>query len=78
MQEEEEDVKYAIGRPIGGIYLNGIEYLLDDEGEHVRIFHDKNKCLSFIHENLGVSGDDAEDYVFEYDMTKNESKCATG
>ena len=66
MQEVGERVEYAIGRPIGGVYLNGIEYLLDDDGD-VRKFPSRGACLNFIQNELGIEGPEAEDYVFEFD-----------
>lgn len=65
-------MQFAIGRPIGGVFLNGIEYLLDDDGD-VKTFNDRDSCLEFITDTFGIEGDDAADYVFEYD--ENKSLC---
>ncbi len=59
----EEKEQFVIGRPIGGVYLNGIEYLLD--GEEVKVFDDVFDAVKFLSEELGVeSMDDAQDYIY--------------
>lgn len=42
-----ENSKLIVSRPIGGVSLNGKEYLLDDEGE-VRKFDNEDQILSLI------------------------------
>lgn len=55
-------MKYVIGRPIGGIALNGNEYLLDDNGD-VLEFDSEEDCLSYITEH--ITDENPEDYLWE-------------
>ena len=58
--------KYAIGRPINGVYLNGLEYLLDEGGD-VMTFDSMDECKKFVIDTFEVNSDDADDMIFEYD-----------
>ena len=61
-----KEVKYAIGRPIEGVSLNGVEYMLEKKDGDVKTFKSRAACLNYIQNELGIEGDDANDYVFEY------------
>lgn len=47
-----------IGRPINGIPVNGLEYVLDDDG-NTMLFGDEDKAKGFLMEH-GYSGDEIE------------------
>ncbi len=60
--------KVKIGRPINGISLNGLEYLLDESGEHDRIFPSKEVAKQFLLDTDydGLSDEELEDsFIFE-------------
>lgn len=40
----------AIGRYIEGISLNGLEYVLDDDGA-IELFDSEDEAISFLHDN---------------------------
>lgn len=48
-----------IGRPINGISLNGLEYVLDDAGNEM-LFRDEDAAVSFLHKH-GYTDADIED-----------------
>lgn len=56
-----------IGRPINGISLNGLEYLLTEDGDKEMEFKDKDSAKQFLRENghEDWTDDDLEDsYMF--------------
>lgn len=56
-------MKYAIGRPINGISINGLEYVMDDDGE-LMTFASEEAAIAFLNQN-GISADDIEDFGIE-------------
>jgi hypothetical protein len=56
-----------IGRPINGISINGVEWLLDDDGEPMR-FVDGNTAKQFLLDN-GESVENIYTYRFEDEET---------
>ena len=52
-------MRYAIGRPIEGITLNGNEYVLDDDGE-LMTFDSEENALDFL-KACGFTDDDIEE-----------------
>ena len=50
-----------IGKPINGISINGLEYLLDDSGEEMK-FGTTGEAKRFL-TNAGIT--DFEDFVFQ-------------
>lgn len=52
-----------VGRPINGISINGLEYLMDDEGGY-KIFDDMDSAKKFLIEN-GFDEEDMEELVFK-------------
>ena len=52
-------MKYAIGRPIEGIALNGNEYVLDEDGKLI-IFGSEDDALGFLKAN-GFTENDIEE-----------------
>jgi hypothetical protein len=51
-----------IGRPIEGISLNGLEYLMNDDNSDYRFFSDKAEAYEFLRVHMGeVSDEDLED-----------------
>lgn len=60
-----------IGRPVDGIALNGLEWLLDDEGNMLR-FNSRDKAMDFLRDNGfdDCSDEDLEDsFVFQESQT---------
>ena len=55
---------YAIGRPINGIPVNGLEYILDDKNE-LMLFSTKAEAVSYLKEH-GVPDDGIDDFTFQY------------
>jgi len=53
---------YVIGRPINGISINGLEYLLDENDKIIK-FNDRDDCLKYITEK--VTDLDPEDFLWE-------------
>ncbi len=67
MVVEEVKEQFVIGRPVEGVYLNGIEYLYD--GDEVRVFDDVSDAVNFLVNELGIdSKDDAQDYIYTKDF----------
>lgn len=54
--------KLAIARPINGISINGVEYLMDASNE-VKYFDSKEDAVSFLKMN-GVDDEEIETYLF--------------
>lgn len=52
-------MRYAIGRPIEGITINGNEYVLDDDGE-LMTFDSEEDALDFL-KACGLADDDIEE-----------------
>lgn len=52
-----------IGRHINGIFLNPLEYVLDEHGE-LMVFETEDKAKSFLREH-GFDDEDMEFLVFE-------------
>jgi hypothetical protein len=48
-----------IGRPINNVFINGLEYLLDDKGEY-KEFSDKQEAMEFVRENVFPDSTDEE------------------
>jgi len=61
----------VIGRPINGISLNGLEYLLNEEGNYME-FNDSKTAKEFLRENgySEWSDDDFEDSFMFVDVTE--------
>ncbi len=55
--------RIAVGRPINGITINGLEYLLDDEGD-LMTFESEQKAKEFLAEK-GYTEEDMYWMVFE-------------
>jgi hypothetical protein len=53
----------VVGRTIGGCTLNGLEYLLDDEGEEIR-FETEESAREFLSEH-GIDEQYHDDFYFE-------------
>ena len=64
-----------IGRPIEGIYLNGLEYLLEDDGSKEKEFESKKEAIEFLREaGETLSDEDLEvAYVFIDTETNEEA-----
>ena len=58
---------YVIGRPINGISINGLEYLLD-ENDKIIEFNDRDDCIKYITKN--VTDSDPEDFLWEKKKVK--------
>jgi hypothetical protein len=52
-----------IGRPIEGIALNGLEYLMNDDNTDYKFFKDKEEAMSFLRDNMTepVTDEELED-----------------
>jgi len=55
----------SIGRPIGGITLNGLEFVLDDKGD-VMLFDDEDAAKEFLRSH-GYKDNEIDDLVFQED-----------
>lgn len=64
-----------IGRPIEGIYLNGLEFLLEDDGSKEKEFESKAEAKGFLREaGETMSDEDMElAYVFIDTETNEEA-----
>lgn len=68
--------KVIVGRPINGISLNGLEYILDDEGE-IRYFDSVEEAKALLREH-GYSEDDFDDYlVFKESEDRTCFRCGS-
>ena len=54
----------AIGRPINGISLNGLEYVINDDG-NIMTFKSELEAKTFLREVVGLTDDDMYYMVFE-------------
>lgn len=54
-----------VGRAIDGISINGLEWLLDDEGQTLK-FESRNEAMSFLRDNGfdDLSDEDLEDSFY--------------
>ena len=52
----------TVARPINGISLNGVEDLLDEEGERA-VFKDKEEAVEFLRD-AGVSEDEIDSFLY--------------
>lgn len=57
----------VIGRPINGISLNGLEFLLEKEDGDIKHFQSLNKARSFLIEN-GVTPEDVDEFEFRHHL----------
>lgn len=68
--------KVIIGRPINDISLNGLEYILDDEGE-IRYFDSIDEAKALLREH-GYDDEDMEDYlVFKESEDRTCFRCGS-
>ena len=68
--------KVIVGRPINGISLNGLEYILDDEGE-IRYFNSIEEAKALLREH-GYDDEDMEDYlVFKESEDRTCFRCGS-
>lgn len=67
------DAEIIVGRPINGIPLNDLEYLLDDNGEIMK-FRSKEHAVAFL-KKQGVSDDEIYYMSFIYTNESRECKC---
>ena len=58
---------YKIGRPINGISLNGLEYVLDNQGQ-IKTFKTEKKAKDFMFAN-GITQEDFDNcaYIIQQD-----------
>jgi hypothetical protein len=64
--------KVIIGRPVNGISINGLEYLLGENGR-VKEFADKKEAFQFLTDN-GIFDRDVGDFIYkEIEATKGKS-----
>ncbi len=52
-----------IGRPIEGIALNGLEYLMNDDNTDYKFFNNKDEAMEFLRSNMTepVTDEELED-----------------
>lgn len=68
--------KVIVGRPIEGISLNGLEYVLDDDG-FIRYFDSVEDAKAFLREN-GVDDETMEDcLVFRESEDRTCFRCGS-
>lgn len=67
----------VIGRPINGVTLNGLEYILDDNGEILK-FESVNAALAYLIKNAGYKWGqiEYEGIQFIYTNERRECKCS--
>lgn len=53
----------CVGRPINGISINGLEYLLDDDG-NIRLFSNENEAKDWL-TSQGFSMDEIDWMIFK-------------
>lgn len=53
----------SVGRPINGISINGLEYLLDDDG-NIRLFSDENEAKDWL-TSQGFTIDEIDWMIFK-------------
>ena len=65
-----------IGRPIEGISLNGLEYLMTEDGEKEKEFKDKESAKKFLRENghTDFTDDELEDSYMFVDTKEKDIK----
>jgi hypothetical protein len=63
-----KDALTILGRPINGISLNGLEYLLNQEGTDYMYFKNKEEARNFLREN--VFPDSTDEELEDYFMFK--------
>ena len=57
-----------IGRPIEGISLNGLEYLMNEDNTDYKYFDNKESAMAFLRENMDEPVTDMEledSFIFE-------------
>jgi hypothetical protein len=64
------DKRVIIGRPINGISINGLEYLLGEHGR-VKEFVDKKETARFLMDN-GFLDEDLDSFIYEEIDTRKE------
>lgn len=67
--------KIIVGRPINGISLNGLEWLLNDEGKPMQ-FNNKEKAIEFLRSNghEDYTDDEIEDSFMFDELTEENGK----
>lgn len=52
-----------VGRPIEGISLNGLEYLMNEDGDDYKFFNNKREAMDFLNSSMDepLSDDELED-----------------
>jgi hypothetical protein len=66
----ENEKRVIVGRPVNGISINGLEYLLDEHNK-VKEFADKKEAVQFLKDN-GVLGKERASFIFEEIETKKK------
>jgi hypothetical protein len=66
----ENEKSVIIGRPVNGISINGLEYLLGEHGR-VKEFADKMEALKFLKDNK-IFDRDVGDYIYLEVETRKE------
>ena len=58
-----KEYKIVIGRPINGISLNGLEYIIDKHGRYM-MFYNLDKAKHYLERN-GISGNEMDYFTFK-------------
>lgn len=61
-KEEGQPTDIAVGRPVNGISINGLEYLLNEDGDTMR-FANKPQAIIFLKAN-GLTDEQIEGFRF--------------
>ena len=59
-----------IGRPIEGIALNGLEYLMEEDNTDYKYFNDKREAMDFLNslsEDIKLTDEELEDSFMFFD-----------
>jgi hypothetical protein len=59
--------RYSIGRAINGVTINGLEYLLDEDGD-IMLFPSKTACVSFLVEHNIPHEDAVNEEIFVFTL----------
>jgi len=58
-----EKCKCVVGRPINGISLNGLEWLMNDENTKIKVFENQESAIAFLTE-AGYTEEQIDDFIF--------------
>jgi hypothetical protein len=62
-----------VGRPVEGISLNGLEYLMNEDNTNYKFFNNKREAMDFLNSNMDetLTDDELEDAFMFMDTEKD-------